>query len=370
MPVLLVVSRPERDEAWWVSVKDYFRNEPGRQQSRRILFDKRADALTAATTGQLLQLVQAAGAGTYFRPAPRRERLHTNLLEVKRLPRLIYSAQTTHRDPAEFRDQLKTRMQYPPREWLFDNKRIYSVHDLRDEPWASACDIETVDWIEVIDWASSQDPQERRLFVWILNECLRSFAGKIGMRYSREDDALFFKKTPDLSPRVKHYRSRQQRAERDVFREYRSKTDPSKVSYYRHVGFEPRFRHFDGRWYLQINPTYLFTTDGEKTHPYNQEYLAKIKSIEGSGAVGGTVVMFASLLRDRERLFADNYPHLGFGTLLDGELDVGIDDELWSKNDKKKLAEQPVEEALDFTEGELKARIPTLFDALDDEEVD
>ena len=74
MPVLLVVSRPERDEAWWVSVKDYFRNEPSRQQSRRILFDKKANALTAAAAGQLLQLVQAAGAGTYFRPAPKRER--------------------------------------------------------------------------------------------------------------------------------------------------------------------------------------------------------------------------------------------------------------------------------------------------------
>jgi hypothetical protein len=75
MPVLLVVSRPARNEAWWVSVKDYFRTNPSRQQSRRILFDKQANALTAAAAGQLLQLVQAAGAGTYFRPAPRRERL-------------------------------------------------------------------------------------------------------------------------------------------------------------------------------------------------------------------------------------------------------------------------------------------------------
>jgi hypothetical protein len=73
-------------------------------------------------------------------------------------------------------------MHYPPREWLFDDKLIYSVHDLRDEPWASACDIHTVDWIETTKLASSDDPQERRLFVWMLNECLRSFAGKIGMR--------------------------------------------------------------------------------------------------------------------------------------------------------------------------------------------
>src|SRR5262249_50635765 len=152
MPVLLVVSRPERNEAWWVSVKDYFRNDPSRLQSRRILFDKKASALTPVAREQLLQLVQAAGAGTYFRPAPRRERLHTNLLEVKRFPQLIYWARTTFRDPAEFRQQLQKQMQYPPREWLFDSKLIYSVHDLRDEPWASVCDIDSVDWIEAAKW--------------------------------------------------------------------------------------------------------------------------------------------------------------------------------------------------------------------------
>lgn len=367
MPVLLVVSRPASNEAWWVSVNEYFRNDPGRHRSRQILFDKKANALSSSAAVQLLQLVQAAGAGTYCRPAPTRERLHTNLLEVTRLPQLIYRAETKLRDPAEFRDQLKTRMEYPPREWLFDGKLIYSVHDLRDQPWASACDIETVETTEGTKWASSDDPDERRLFVWMLNECLRSFAGKLGMRYSREHDALYFRKTPDLSPRVKRYRSRQQKAEREVFREYRSTTDPSKLFYYRHVGFEPRFRRFDGRWCLEINPTYLFTSDGEKTHPYHQEYLAKIKSIEGSGAVGGTVVMFASLLRDREGLFADNYPHLGFGGLLDAELDVGIDDKLWAKDDRRKPAEQPVDGTVELTETELQSGEPRLFDEADEE---
>ena len=69
MPVLLVVSRPGTNEAWWVSVKDYFRNQPGHQHSRRIHFDKSANRLAGDSSGQLLQLVQTAGAGTYFRPA-------------------------------------------------------------------------------------------------------------------------------------------------------------------------------------------------------------------------------------------------------------------------------------------------------------
>ena len=213
----------------------------------------------------------------------------------------------------------------------------------------------------------SDEPDKKRLFVWMLNECLRSFTGKIGMRFRKEQDALFYK-TADLSRRVKRYRSRQQWATRDVFREYRSEADPSKVFYYRHVGFEPRFRFFDDRWCLEINPTYLFTTDGETLHPRHEEYLSKIKSIEGSGAVGGSVVMFASLLRDREGLFADNYPHLGFGNLLEADLGVGIDDKLWSKDDKKKAAEQPVEEVVELSTTGLATRELGLWDESEAEE--
>jgi len=189
------------------------------------------------------------------------------------------------------------------------------------------------------------------------------------MRYSKEEDVLYFKRTMDLSPRVKHYRSRQQRTGRTVFREYRSKKDPSKVLYYRHVGFMPRFRRFDGRWCLEITPTYLFTSDGEAMHPYHEEYLSKIKSIEGSGAVGGSVVMFASLLRDRDDLFADNYPHLGFGNLLDSDLEVGIDDGLWGKHDEQPPADEPVEGAVEIDDtAEVDELQPMLFDPEPEEE--
>ncbi|MHC4369295.1 MAG: hypothetical protein ACYSW8_16930, partial [Planctomycetota bacterium] len=108
---------------------------------------------------------------------------------------------------------------------------------------------------------------------------------------------------------------------------------PDRIAYYRHVGFEPRFLRFDGKWCLEINPTYRFTSDGKEPHPFREEYLSKIKSIEGSAAVGGIVVMFAALLADRHNLFAKNYGHLGFGDLMSVKMPVGIDDSLWSKRD-------------------------------------
>jgi hypothetical protein len=332
MPVLLVVSRPDTDEAWWVAVKEYFR-DAARQNARRIIFDKASTRLTADARLELLSLAQAAGAGAYFRPSPKREHLHSNLLLAKRLPECIYRADAVHSDPKELKRVLREHMRWPPREWFLHSGVIYCVHDLRDEPWVRVCDRGTIETIETDEWSESSDPDTQRLFVWLLNDCLRSFCGRIGMKYDKDGNILYFKKTEDLSPRRKTYKSRKQTATRTVFKEYRSKKDPAKIAYYRHVGFEPRFRRFDGRWCLEVNPTYRFTSDGEEPHPFREEYLSGIKSIEGSGAVGGLVVMFAALLADREGLFADNYPYLGFGGLLGVDLPVGIDDSLWRKRD-------------------------------------
>jgi hypothetical protein len=372
MPLLLVVGRPETNEAWWVSIKDYFRADPARAQSRRIIFDKAKSSLITASAAQIKELAQTAGTATYFRPAPKVEELHTNLLEVTRFPKTIYRASTSFRAPALLRDELRKVMEYPPKEWLLHGECLYSVHDLREPLWSAVCDASTTTLFDGTEWATSDDPATRRLFVWMLNDCLREFLGRMGMRYSKDEDAYFYKKTKDLLPKTKNYQSRQHRSQRVVFRAYQSKADPARIAYYRHVGFEPHFKRFDGRWCLEINPTYLFTSDGEKTHSYHQEYLSKIKTIEGSGAVGGCVFMFASLMRDRDGLFAqdDNYPHLGFGGLLESSLDVGINDKLWAQDDTKCRSESPVDESVELTAEELDSKSLTLFDGLDDAEGD
>jgi hypothetical protein len=187
---------------------------------------------------------------------------------------------------------------------------------------------------------------------------------RMGMNWRKDPGMLFFKATKDLAPRIKTYYSRKQRAMREVFREYRSKVDPSRIVYYRHVGFEPWFRKFEGQWCLEINPTYLFTSDGREMHPFHQEYLSKIKTIEGSGAIGNTIVMFSALLRDREGLFAckEHYPHLGFGDLLGATLEVGINDQSWGKPKTDNTAVEDPEDA-DTVANVVEEVPPTLFES-------
>src|SRR5579872_6507185 len=54
-PVILVCSRPKTNEAYWISVKDYFR-ELATRKSRKITFDKSANRFDVIAKEALLKL--------------------------------------------------------------------------------------------------------------------------------------------------------------------------------------------------------------------------------------------------------------------------------------------------------------------------
>src|SRR5713101_4213142 len=76
-PVILVVSRPRTDEAYWVSIKDYFQDLTKRGE-RKIHFDKRHDRFDQTCGPVLAKLALPRDAGIYLSPPPRRERLWSN----------------------------------------------------------------------------------------------------------------------------------------------------------------------------------------------------------------------------------------------------------------------------------------------------
>jgi hypothetical protein len=54
-PVILIVSRPNSNEAYWIPIKDYFR-DPIRQKQRKVLFDKRTDRFDLHCRDRLARL--------------------------------------------------------------------------------------------------------------------------------------------------------------------------------------------------------------------------------------------------------------------------------------------------------------------------
>jgi hypothetical protein len=98
MPVVLIVSQPERGEAFWLSIKDYF-NSVERRRARKLHFSKRENRFDADALNALLRVGAGSSAGLYLGPAPKRERLISNLLELAEFPQTIWVGATDCRRP-------------------------------------------------------------------------------------------------------------------------------------------------------------------------------------------------------------------------------------------------------------------------------
>ncbi len=323
-PVILIVSRPNDDEAYWVPIKDYFR-DPLARQTRKVYFDKRHHSFDTCCQDLLIQLAMPEASGVYLAPQPRREVLYSNLLPIASFAPRLYVAETDHRERGDIWRELKRIDAKIGGEWLLSNKRIISVYNLGDYPWRTLCDIGTLEDFATEEWADSDDPDRQREFVRLLNACLREKCYP-AVRYSKAHDCFYFAATRDLRPRTHSYQATKTRTSRTVFRGYPTQNDPS---YYRHSAFEGRFRRFDGQWFLEITPTYYFTYNGHDDDRYYKDRLTGIKKLERSDAVTGQLIMWAELLSRPPDLFSTAYQHLSFDRITTFEIDAGIDDQAW-----------------------------------------
>jgi nucleoside phosphorylase len=104
-----------------------------------------------------------------------------------------------------------------------------------------------------------------------------------------------------------------------------------RISYYRHHAFRPHFIRLDGKWYMEITPTYHYTWNGYSVSSMYEDLIKKIKQIERNEAVFRQVMFWSKVLQDNKSEFLERqvYPYLRFGQLLEYRLDYGIRDELW-----------------------------------------
>lgn len=346
---VLVVSRPQTNEAYWISVKDYFRDAKVRQ-SRKVVFDKVRDRFDASARDRLLTLASPKDGGRYFAPARKPEQIVSNLLRVRRLPEKLYQGYTDCSRGGEVWSRLTEQGESGTNEWVLRGRRIVSVYDLSAGPWRSICDPGTVEEFDLDEWSLSIDPDTRSDFLELLNQCLRTRLGAIGVRYDRQMEHYHFTASPDLTPRTQKYRSLARDAERTVFLGYPSKADANVTAYYRHHAFGGRFRQYDGEWYLQIDPTYRYTRDGYRLDLFGPKRLSGMRKLEKNPAVLGQVVMWATLLSDppEHDLFASPpYPYLGFDGLMTFDSPFGINDAAWLETDENPESKQAAEQAAD-----------------------
>lgn len=356
LPVVLVVSRPSTDEAYWVSIKDYFA-DPTRRAARKVHFDKRADRFDLACRDALFRLAAPRNAGMYLAPPRIRERLLSNLLPVAVLPARLYVADTQHRDGQQLWRAARSAGADIGGEWILRNKWILSFRNLRRPEWAGLCDQGTVEDFAVAEWSATDDAAARRDFVDLLRRTLREMV-RADLGYHEQRELFYFRATADLTSRKVAYRGLTRPTERTVFEAYPG--EQGTIKYYRHSAFHDRFRRFDGRWYLEITPTYHFTSDGYRMRQGHFRFLKGIKAIEGHEAVRGQVIMWAAFLTPRPDMFTPElYPFLGFGELASFEADRGVDETLWG-TEKERSHPQEQEPADAASDGAGQQRLAGL----------
>ena len=329
VPVILVVSRPSTNEVYWQAVQEH----TGKVRSRRFQFDKRRDLLNADAAGRLVELVRQQSVGARGIALARPERLVSNLLPVTRLPARLFLADSPHRSGKDVTDALHGReLSF---EFVLKSKRILTVRDLTDPRYDFLCDRGTVEDFPVEQWSASDDPDTQRDFVRLLNQCLRqalrSTTGRV--RRDKETNAYFFPSNEERTSYSYGYQGQKKSTTREVVKALRNKK-LGHVMGFRHSAMWGQFQRYDGSWYLEITPTYVFTgPDGVAPSRFAAEWQSGIKRLEKNNALLGQAVMWEEILSGSDDLFVDPYSYLGFGKLLAFNIDRGIDDASWTSTD-------------------------------------
>lgn len=338
MPVILVVSSVTSGEAYWVSVKDHFKDWTP-DASTTITFAKAAQRFTKDSLQDLIK-VGAPRGGLHLAPSRRTERLHTNLLRVEGFPDRLYVARTDCRWPSDVWPLLRKGKRDPDSGWVLRDKVILSFGDLSEELWSEVCHAGTVESFPTTDWSESSDPDRQRTFVHLLNQTLRAQLWPDVRYWPKEECFAMMGK-----PRKIAYSSLRRKSRITVVSQFSKTADDGRVfEWRRHMAFRGYFRQLDGEWFLEITPTYRFTRDGFELDMFHENRLKGIKQLEGNRAVLSGVLFWADFLRPRADLFADAAPPIRFGQLAVLDCPVGVPDKRWLSDDPD-FGQQAAQEA-------------------------
>lgn len=335
VPIILVVCRPDTNEAYWISIRDYF-SDLEAQKTRKVQFDKQRNRFDASCASTLRQLALSKDSGIYFAPIQKTETLYSNLLQVVSFAPKIYVANTNHRKAGTVWAKFNSMEISVGPEWLLTDKQIISFHNLRESPFNMICDMGTCESFDTVEWANSQEEDTQRQFVQLLNWCLREKTNLLGLRFDRSHEYYYFPATKGLHTRGVQYQSHQNQVSREVFKQYRKKADPSQSAYCRHSAFAGQFVRISDGWYLEITPTYHFTSNGYTEDKFRAERLQGIKRLDRNPAVLGQLFMWeAYLSQSTQGLFSSEYPFLHFGQLATVDINTSLPDDVWYNSEEE-----------------------------------
>ena len=336
IPIILIVSRPKSNEAYWVSIHEYFKDYT-RKTSPRVFFSKKEKAFTQKSFSDLYQLSShLANRPSQVIQTIQSEKVISNLIPITRFPDKIYHAFTDFRKPNQLWAVLRKTNRNVGGAWILREKGILSFYDLSELPWCDTCDVGTVESFDAEEWAFSDDSDRLKQFVQLLNCTLRTQLSP-EVRYWPREDCYAFVSDLDKGSVKRTYKSAQKRSTITVVRKFVNVTkDGREFPYLRHLSFHCRIILFENTWHLEITPTYRFTSNGSWLYRFHEDLIKGIKRIEGNRAVLSALLFWADYLNYKEELFQDEKRYLDFGPPLRFEIPKGLDDSSWGKPKSEK----------------------------------
>jgi hypothetical protein len=327
-PTLLVVCRPP-SELYWVCVNEYFADNANTQTVR---FDKTRDRLSKDSGAALQKLATAKSTAPYLQATPKKETLTSNLLEIVRLPQVVYSAKSRVESSKDVYEQFTKDKVRGLGEFIIRGSKIITVHNLEGRPWEKICDAKTIQQEKFEDWAKEEKEGRPREVIELLNKCISNMLfDRAGIRWHSVEEFHYF-----MKPKTRDAQKRPHAGKKRDF--LKATVTPhfapdGKIKYYCHVAFKSGILHFKDKFLFQISPTYHYTRDGTTTTHVAEELRSGIKRMERNNAVKQSLTLIADcILRDQSGdILRKEYPYLQFGPLLKFQVDQGIDDTLWNK---------------------------------------
>ena len=339
LPVIIVLYRKSDNSFYWKDIERQLDNT-----NRKLRFDKAKDQLNEDAVDRLAALtVPKAGFGYYVPPLGGGEEALVNILPIN-LSSEIYVAPTAYngkKAAAILLDQDES----PRFDWAIKGGFYWSFHDPRNSSCKEIVDVDQVEAIETELLAFHEDIGEQNNFAFLLKKTLEHQYG-IDLRWSKDKRLFYFRAQHADTSRSFHYESSKHKTKAEVVNVARNKDDKKRVEFVRHHAFVPRFELMADQWFLVINPSYYFTTNGFTPHSHPHALLSGKKRLDNSASLRGQVIMWhrflAGLSNEDLGLFASDTspkPFLKFGKPPSLTLPVKVPEDVWG-SPKKKTATQ------------------------------
>jgi len=311
-PVIFIVYHPGDDRLYWKEVKEYIRSTSNVfQPPLRIAFDKAIDEFSPVCYDDICKIADVSPSRV---SKQERERLFSNLLSVRRLPRKIWRAPTEYEDYSQVKETIRKSGGFvPPFRIISDH--IYTLSDLRDENCTlrDFCDTTKISEQPARDLWDDED--SRISYVSMLNRLLRIHIYRCGLKYNLDFSRYYFPRQneSDLEFKQAWYsvRTKRQEPERIIAKFYEYGGD----KFWRHTAADLRFKLIGSSWFLQVIPKYFFTVDGVR--PFDSKkvgpYTTKLKALERNPHVLNHVLFWSDVLSQGRRAI---YINLDFKTVM------------------------------------------------------